>query len=85
MVIDGKTVLDEQVTPGQKTPPAILAEMIKAAPNGKRQPSMMAAAAALADAVMAGKSVQITIDNHPNNEGWTLTVNYVAAFNPATN
>lgn len=72
MTIDGRTELDEEVTPGQKKPPAVLADLIR--PGGKKQPYMMAAASALAEAVMAGNSVDITIDTRP--DGWDLSVTH---------
>jgi hypothetical protein len=78
LIIDGKTEIDGEITPGQKVPPPILADMVKAAPDGKRQPHLMAAAAALASAVMEGKPVQIIVATRPN--GWTLTVNHVHAY-----
>jgi hypothetical protein len=76
VIIDGRTELDGVVTPGQKVPPAILADLVK--PNGgEMQPHLMAAAAALAFAVKNDKPVQITITTLPN-DGWTLTVNHFA-------
>lgn len=76
LVVDGRTLLDEDVTPGQKTPPAILADMIK--PGARKQPYLMAAAAALAEAVIKNQPVHITITTRLG--GWTLDVNHTAAL-----
>lgn len=78
LVIDGKTELDENITPGQKQAPAILADMIK--PGAKKQPYMMAAAAALAEAVMKNQPIHIDVKTHM--DGWTITVNHTHALTP---
>ncbi len=79
LIIDGKVEIDDNITPGQKQPPSILANMIK--PGAKRQPYLMAAAAALAEAVMKNEPAYITVETRAN--GWTLVVNHVEAFTPS--
>lgn len=76
LIVDGRTELDEDVTPGQKQPPQILADMIK--PGAKKRPYMMAAAAALAEAVVLGKPVEINITTRPT--GWTVDVSHTHAL-----
>jgi hypothetical protein len=80
LVINGRTELDENITPGQKQPPAILADMIK--PGARKQPYLMAAAAALAEAVMKNQPINININTRPT--GWTLDVNHTHALTPGS-
>lgn len=72
MVIDGKVELDEHVSIGQKRPPKLLADMIR--PGGRNQPYMMAAAAALAEAVSANKAVEVTVTTRTS--GWNIDVEH---------
>lgn len=76
LVVNGKTELDEDISPGQKQAPAILADMIK--PGARKQPYLMAAAAALAEAVLKNQPVHINITTH--GSGWSLDVSHTHAL-----
>jgi hypothetical protein len=74
VIIDGETILDEDLYQWQQKPPAFLAEL--ADRKTRPAPHLKAIGIALVDALIAQKPV--TIDACTDILGWTMTVTHEA-------
>lgn len=76
VIVNGQTILNDKVEPGQPQPPEFLAKLIN--PAAKREPHLMCAGLTLANAIMTNQDTTITIQTHPT--GWQLAVHHTQAI-----
>lgn len=76
VIINGQTILNDTVQPGQQQPPEFLAKLIN--PSAKREPHLMCAGLILANAIMANQDTDIAITTHPT--GWQMAVHHTQAI-----
>lgn len=72
VIVDGETVMDEDLTQWQQRPPSFLAEL--ADRKTKPAPHMQAVGVALASALI--RSLAVTIDVRTDQLGWVMTVTH---------
>jgi hypothetical protein len=72
VIVNGQTILDNTIEPGQPQPPEFLAKLIN--PTAKREPHLMCAGLTLANAIMTNTDTTIAIQTHTT--GWQLAVHH---------
>jgi hypothetical protein len=72
VIIDGETLLDQDLNQWQQQPPSFLAEL--ADRKTKPAPYMQAVSVALAGALI--RSLPVTIDVRTDHLGWAMTVTH---------
>jgi hypothetical protein len=72
ITIDGNTILDTDLTPGQPAPPIELAKLLT--PAARNQPGMNALLLAFATAAKQGQDIDLNLINRAG--GYTLNVDH---------